>query len=373
MKNENRENRNATVIAVIIALLIGAGGMYAALYFGLPITTSTVINKSEKEVTITDTGIADAVEKLYDSVVVVLVYSDGKSVASGTGFVYKKTDSKAYILTNNHVVNTNGKTTVKVKFTDEREEEVKVEGTDVYTDLAVLSLSSNKVESVASIGSSEKMRLGDTVFTIGAPLDTEYSWSITRGVLSGKDRMVEVSLSTSPSSQSDYVMKVLQTDASINSGNSGGPLANANGEVIGITNMKLVSNGIEGMGFAIPIDDAIEYAETIISGETIKRPKLGVNMINLADTWTLYQNRISVNTELTSGVVVAKVENNSPASVAGLQKGDIIIALGDNKIQNFAQLRYNLFKHKVGDTVTITYERDGKNEKAKVVLNATLD
>lgn len=369
MKNEKNVNKNVTVIAVIIALLIGSGGMYAALYFGLPITSSTIINKSEKEVTITDTGIADAVEKLYDSVVVVSVYKDEKLAASGTGFVYKKNETKAYILTNSHVVNMSGNIKVKVKFTDGREEEVKIEGNDTYSDLAVLSLSADKVEFVASIGSSEKTRLGDTVFTIGAPLDTEYSWSITRGVLSGKDRMVEVTLSSS--SQSDYVMKVLQTDASINSGNSGGPLANANGEVIGITNMKLVSNGIEGMGFAIPIDDAIEFAETIIRGESIKRPLLGVSMINLSDTWALYQKRVAVKTELTDGVVVAEIKKGSPADTAGLKKGDIITALGDDKVLNLAQLRYYLFKHKVGDTVTITFERDGTVQKLKVILNAT--
>ena len=371
MKNQNKENKNISVIAVLIALLLGAGGMYAALYFGLPVTSNTIINKSEKEVTITDNGIADAVEKLYDSVVVISVYKDGRAVTGGTGFVYKKTDTKAYILTNSHVVNLNGNITVKVKFTNDTEEEVTVEGNDVYSDLAVLSLSASKVDHVASIGSSEKMRLGDTVFTIGAPIKTEYSWSITRGVLSGKDRMVEVSLTSSSSSQGDYVMKVLQTDASINSGNSGGPLANANGEVIGITNMKLVSSGIEGMGFAIPIDDAIEYAETIIKGETIKRPKLGVSMINLTDTWTLFQQRLAVNTELNNGVVVAVVEKNSPAATAGLQKGDIITALGDDKVQNYAQLRYYLFKHKVGDAVSITFERDGKTKVAKVILNAT--
>ena len=110
----NRENKNSSVIAVIIALLVGAGGMYAALYFGLPITSSTIINKSEKEVTVTDSGIADAVEKLYDSVVVVVAYKDGKAVASGTGFVYKKTDTKAYILTNNHVVESASK--VEIEF-----------------------------------------------------------------------------------------------------------------------------------------------------------------------------------------------------------------------------------------------------------------
>ena len=372
MNNGRKGNSNFTVIAIIVALLLGAGGMYAALYFGLPITTSTIINKSEKEVTITDTGIADAVDKLYDSVVVVNVYRDNKAISGGTGFVYKKSDTKAYILTNNHVVNQSGNITVKVKFTDEREEEVKIEGKDIYSDLAVLSLKADKIISAASIGSSEKMRLGDTVFAVGCPIDTEYYWSVTRGVLSGKDRMVEVNL-TSNSTQSDYVIKVLQTDTTINSGNSGGPLANANGEVVGITNMKLVSSEIENMSFAIPIEDAIEYAETIISGTSIKRPKLGISMINLNDTWRLFQNRLAVNTELTSGVVVAAVEKNSPASTAGLQKGDIITALGDNKVKNLAQLRYHLFKHKVGDAVSITYERDGKTQVAKVVLNEILD
>lgn len=371
MNTKKTGTKNSVVIAIIIALLIGAGGMYAALYFGLPITSNTIINKSEKEVTVTDAGIADAVEKLYDSVVAVTVYRDGRLLGGGTGFVYKKTETKAYILTNNHVVSQSGNITVKVKFTDEREEEVKVEGKDVYSDLAVLSLKADKVTSVASIGSSENMRLGDTVFTIGCPLDAEYYWSVTRGVLSGKDRMVEVNLSSS--SQSDYVIKVLQTDTTINSGNSGGPLANANGEVIGITNMKLVSSDIEGMGFAIPIDDAISFAETIINGESIKRPKLGISMVNLTDTWTLYQNRLAVNTELTNGVVIADVQKSSPAANAGLKKGDIITALGDDKVKNLAQLRYYLFKHKVGDTVSITYERDGKIEVAKVVLNAVSD
>lgn len=374
MKNENTEivktKRSSSALLILAGLIVGAVIMYVVLRYIMPTGPSqTVINKSEKEVTVTDAGIADAVEKLYDSVVVVEVFKNNKIVASGTGFVYKNTDSKAYILTNNHVINISGKVEVKVIFTNGNEESVTVEGSDAYSDLAVLSLDSKKVEHVAEIGNSEKMRLGDTVFTVGAPLDTEYYWSVTRGILSGKDRMVEVSLSNSTTS--DYVMKVLQTDASINSGNSGGPLANANGEVIGITNMKLVSSGVEGIGFAIPIEDAISFADSIIKGESVKRPLLGVEMLNLSEKYALYTQGITLNTELTNGVVIVNVQKNSPASGAGLKRGDIIVSLGDYTVKNVATLRYALYRHSVGDTVTITYERDGKQETSKIVLNAS--
>ncbi len=343
--------------------------MYLLVYYVIPIdNSSTIINKSEKEVTVTDTGIADAVEKLYNAVVVVEVYQNNTLAASGTGFVYKTEGKKAYILTNNHVVDSKkGKVTVKVIFTNGKEEEVTVEGSDQYSDLAVLSLDAEDVISVAEIGSNDATRLGDTVFTIGAPLDTEYYWTVTRGVVSGKDRMVEVSLDNS--NTSDYVMKVLQTDASINSGNSGGPLANSNGQVIGITNMKLVSSGVEGIGFAIPIEDAVKFADTIIKGESIKRPLLGVSMLNLSDRYQLYTQGISLNTELTEGVVVVQVQKNSPSDNAGLKRGDIIISMDDEKVKNVATLRYNLYKHSVGDTANLVIERDGKQETIKIKLS----
>ena len=363
-----KKNGNKTVLASIISLFAGAVIMYLLVYYVIPIdNSSTVINKSEKEVTVTDEGIADAVEKLYDAVVVVETYDNNTLIASGTGFVYKTEKGKAYILTNHHVISDGN--AYKVIFTNGSSEDVTLEGSDEYSDLAVLSLDEDKIISVASIGNSEDMRVGDTVFTIGAPLDTEYYWTVTRGVLSGKDRMVEVSLTNSNTSTSDYVMRVLQTDASINSGNSGGPLANSNGEVVGITNMKLVSSGVEGIGFAIPIEDAIDFADTIISGDTIKRPLLGVSMLNLSETYALYQQRITLNTELTEGVVVVEVQDGSPADNGGLKRGDIIMAIDDDEVKNVATLRYYLYKHSVGDTVTIKYERSGKVETAKVKLN----
>lgn len=364
---KKKTNVGAVVLASIISLLLGSVGMYLLVYFVLPIdNSSTIINKSEKEVTITDQGIADSVEKLYDAVVVVEVLSNNKVYGTGTGFVYKTEGGKAYILTNDHVVSAVANANVKVIFTNGKEIDVTVEGSDKYSDLAVLSLDAKEVEYVAEIGDSEALRLGDTVFTVGAPLDTEYYWTVTRGIVSGKDRMVEVS--TDNSNISDYVMRVLQTDASINSGNSGGPLANANGQVIGITNMKLVSNGVEGIGFAIPIEDAVDYADKIIKGESLKRPVLGLSMIDLTNTPALYGERLVVNTELNEGVVIAEVQDNSPAAKAKFKRGDIIVGIDDADIKNIAALRYTLYQHQVGDTIEVTYERNGKLAKTTVKL-----
>lgn len=360
------KNTNSSFMLVLIAMLIGAAFTFTIIYFIFPVgDVNTVINKLEKEVTVTDAGIADAVDKLYDAVVVVEVYNNNTLSSSGTGFVYKANDKKAYILTNNHVIK--GGNLIKVIFTSGHSVETKVEGSDEYSDLAVLSLDKKDIVKVAEIGSSDEMRLGDTVFTIGAPLDTEYYWTVTRGILSGKDRMVEVSVSNS--NASDYVMKVLQTDASINSGNSGGPLANSNGEVIGITNMKLVSSGVEGIGFAIPIEDAIDFAEAIINGEKVDKPLLGVSMLDLSDRFYLYQQGITLNTELTDGVVVVEVQNGSPAAKGGLKRGDIITSLDTNSVKNVANLRYYLYKHSVGDEITIGFERSGEKKTTKIKLS----
>ena len=172
-KKIKERKRGNSLIASIITFFIGAVCMYLFVYYVVPIdNSSTIINKSEKEVTITETGIADAVDKLYDAVVVVELHQNGNIIASGTGFVYATEKDKAYILTNNHVVSAAGKANVRVQFTDGREEDVKIEGTDEYSDLAVLSLDADKIVSVAEVGKTDVSRLGDTVFTIGAPLNT---------------------------------------------------------------------------------------------------------------------------------------------------------------------------------------------------------
>ena len=159
-------------------------------------------------------------------------------------------------------------------------------------------------------------------------------------------------------------MTAIQTDAAINSGNSGGPLANANGEVIGITSMKLVSSGVEGMGFAIPIELATHYAEKLEKKEEVKRPYLGVSMYNVSDINTRYYD----SEKIKNGVYIDMVENDSPADKAGLEKGDIIVKLNDDEVTNIAYLKYYLYKYDVGDKVKLTVYRDDDKKTIELTL-----
>lgn len=305
--------------------------------------------KTIKDVTVTDTGIADAVEKVYDSVVTVKNYVRGQLYSTGSGFVFKTDDKYGYILTNYHVIN--GGSQVSVVFTNNKEENVNVVGYDEYSDIAVLAVEKSSIISIVQIGSSENLRIGDTTFAVGTPVDSSvYSWSVTRGILSGKNRIVQVD---------NYVMSVLQTDTAINSGNSGGPLCNSNGEVIGITNMKLASSQIEGMGFAIPIEDAIKNAESIISGEKISRPYLGVSIYDS-------NNYFSGET----GIYVESVEQGGAADKAGMKKGDKIIKVEDVEVSNTSYFRYQLYKYNIGDKIKITVVRDGSEKVLTVTLKS---
>jgi len=357
-----RKDKRLNIIIIIAAFFVGALGMYALVNFG-PKSVQTIINKSEKEVTVNENGIADAVEKLYDAVVVVGAYKDGMLASNGTGFVYEEDEKYAYILTNSHVVN--GSTSVKVKFTNNTVENVEVVGDDSYSDIAVLKIDKSKIIKVAELGDLNNSRVGDTVFAIGAPLDDEYSWTVTRGILSGKDRLV--SASSTNSTTQDMVMSVMQTDAAINSGNSGGPLANSNGEVIGITNMKLVSDGVEGIGFAIPIGDAVEYASELRENGKIERPFLGISMLDATDTYNLSRYRITLDMNQT-GAVVIQVQENSPADKAGLKMGDVITKIEDYEVESVARLKYYLYKYSPGDKVKVTYIRDGKTKTDTITL-----
>ncbi len=352
--NSQKTNYGFFIVLSFFTIVLSMLGAYLVVTLcAKPVEVKTI--KDYSNIKIDDTGIAGSVLKVYDSVVVVETYSSNKLIATGTGFVFKADDDYGYILTNHHVI-ADGKN-FKVKFTNGEEVEVSVLGSDEYSDVAVLKVDKKYVISVSELGSSKDMLVGDTTFVIGAPLDASaYSWTVTRGILSGKDRLVEVASSTYKS----VVMNVLQTDTPINNGNSGGPICNAKGEVIGIVNMKLSSSKIEGMGFAIPIEVAIEYAENFMNGKTIIRPYLGVAMYDLAGS--------IFSTE--TGIYLRAVEAGSPADKAGLKEGDVIIKIDDKEVPSSAYLKYELYKHNVGDEVTITYKRDNKEQTTKVTLGS---
>lgn len=352
------------ILIGILLITIGACGMYFVLQ-ALPGTT--IVNKSEKEVTVNENGIADAVEKVYDSVVIVNVYSNGKIYGSGSGFIFKRDNNKYYVMTNNHVAE--GADSIKVVLSDDSTYDTTLVGMDRYLDIAVLAFESNKDHSISEIGSSSNARVGDTVFTVGAPIDSSvYSWTVTRGILSGKDRKVTVS-TNSNSNVADYIRTALTTDAVINSGNSGGPLCNSNGEVIGITNMKLVSSGIEGMSFAIPIDEAMQYANKLLNGEDVSRPAVGITMSDIANSaYIYYYYGIRVPENVTSGVIVTSIVKGSPAEKGGIKTGDIVIELHGSKVSSMAEFKYELYKYKPGDNVKIKVNRDGNEKELDITL-----
>lgn len=346
--------------------------MFALLKW-TPLINDVLGNSGGNVVTRNDTqvyeknSLAAAVDKIYDAVAMVSAYQNDTLISTGSAFVYKTDNNYGYLLTNYHVVE--GADSVTLTMSDDTEAEATVLGGDEYLDLAVLRVDKSNVSMVANIGNSEDMNLGDTVFTVGTPMGEEYRGTVTSGILSGKDRMVSVSVSNSNSN--DWVMRVLQFDASINPGNSGGPLLNANGEVIGICSLKLVDDEIEGMGFAIPIEYAMNHIESLEKGEEIEWPVLGVSMVNANDTTGLYRNGITIDRNITEGVVVVQAERGSGAAEAGLTTGDVITAIDGEEVADSAYLRYELYQHQAGDTIKITYIRDGKENTVDVTLGGS--
>lgn len=362
MKSSIRVKVIIQVFLIVVAFLLG--GLFTLLLFKINprgVTSSYNIIKDDTQV-YEKGSLARAVKKVYDAVVAVENYENGEVVGTGTGFIYKVDDKYGYILTNEHVL---GKAkSIKVVLTSNEEVTTKVLGKDGYLDLAVLQIDKKYVTTIASIGSSENMNLGDTVFTVGSPLGTNYRGSVTSGILSGKDRLVTTSVSDSDNY--DWVMKVIQIDAPLNPGNSGGPLLNVNGEVVGICSLKLIDDKIEGMGFAIPIEYAMSHVESLENGVKIKWPLLGIGMEDVTDS-NLQINNISLD-NIKEGVIVTNVKKNTGAEKAGIQKGDVIIKINDSDVKDIAYLKYELYQYQAGDTIEVTFIRNGKKKTVKVLL-----
>lgn len=365
---QNSDKKTRIIVYTIFGLFLGVFLAYGIIY-KFPAIFQETITKIEKDVTVTDKGIADAVEKVYDSVIIVSTFKGNALYSSGSGFIYKIDNKTSYIITNHHVIADGDN--FKVTYTDGEEVEAECLGGDQYADIAVLKVKIKDDYKAVDIGTTESLRVGDTTFTVGAPLDHVYSWTVTRGIISGKERLVEVAVDSAYNT--DYIMNVLQTDAAVNSGNSGGPLCDSNGEVIGVISAKISSTGVEGMGFAIPIETAIEKAEQIINGESSEYPYMGISMVAVSEISRFSEYyRYTNNGEITTGVMVIDVEKNSSAANAKLQTGDIIVEINGNKISNVAYLRYELYKHNVGDTIKVTIMRDGKEKIVSVKLSSKL-
>lgn len=313
-----------TIIASITTFFIGCASMYMIIRT-YPLNMSNINNNTnvvDRKFTVSEIGLSTGINNVYDSVVVVQNYKNDKSNGIGSGFIY---NNDGYIMTNSHVIE--GASNIKVMLMSGDAVDATIIGDDEYADIAVIKIDKKYVTKVATLGSSESINVGDTVFTIGSPISSEYYGTVTRGILSGKNRLVNVTVESS----NDWIMNVMQTDAAINPGNSGGPLCNANGDVIGINSMKLVQSQVEGMGFAIPIEDAISYANMIVNGEKIKRSYLGLRMVNVSSTYNFANEDIKIDSKVISGVAIIEILKDGPCNNTGLKKGDVITKIGDYK------------------------------------------
>lgn len=349
------------IVVIIVCVALAICGTWYFMRNNGEVVTGTKKNVTIKE----DNSISEAIDKVYDAVVVVDNYSRGRLTGYGSGFVYKKDSKRGYILTNYHVVE--GADEVKVELTSGEEVDAEVLGTDEYTDIAVLGIDPDVVTTVAELGDSSEAKLGDTIFTVGTPVSQDYAGTVTKGIISGENREV-----TLENDGQEYVMEAIQIDASINPGNSGGPLVNMNGQVIGVNSVKLVESSVEGMGFAIPIEVATAQLDKLENGKEVERPVIGVSLYDVNNIAALYQQGIKLDDSIKNGVVVNSVEADSDADKAGLKAGDVILKIDGTDVRNSAHLKYILYKHNIGDSVKLTISRDGKERELTLQLTKRL-
>lgn len=266
----------------------------------------------------------------------------------GSGVIFRK---DGYIVTNNHVIS--GAKELIVSLPDGRSLKGKLIGADEMTDLAVVKVDAKDLPA-ASFGDSDKIVVGEPAIAIGNPMGLEFKGSVTSGVISALNRTLDIS---------DKRVKLLQTDAAINPGNSGGALVNADGEVIGINSAKVAANGVEGMGFAIPINTVQNIINEIMDKGYVARPYLGVSVFD-PETAGRYGYQLNID----KGVYIFQLTLNGPCGKAGLQRGDIILKIDDEETNSVSDLRGKIAEKKVGDTVKVTFDRNGKEQSADVVL-----
>ncbi|USK28138.1 trypsin-like peptidase domain-containing protein [Bacillus sp. CMF21] len=283
---------------------------------------------------------------------------------TGSGVIFKKDGETAYIITNNHVIE--GASSIEISYSDGEKSKAELVGADPLTDTAVLKIDSKFAKTVADFGDSGQLRAGERVVAIGNPLGLDFSRTVTEGIISGTDRTIPIS-----TSEGSWELNVIQTDAAINPGNSGGPLLNMSGQVIGINSLKITQDGVEGLGFAIPSNDLQPIVDELLEKGKVDRPFLGVGLLDLSEVPEQYRtNTLQLPNEITEGVFVQGVSPSSPAAEAGMQEGDVIVAMNETKIKNSNELRKFLYSQtSIGDKIDVEFYRQGEKVTEKITLS----
>jgi S1-C subfamily serine protease len=281
------------------------------------------------------------------------IFGTRRAPIVGTGVIV---DSRGYILTNSHVVADGQSEEVKVILYDGKELPAEVVWQEKSLDLAVIKVNASNLP-VAELGDSDKLEVGEIAIAIGNPLGLNFERTLTQGVISGLNRTIPLS-----STGTETIENLVQTDASINPGNSGGPLLNAAGQVIGINTAKISSG--EGLGFAIPINTAKPIVDQIIEKGEFKRVYLGIRGVEV----DMIESTTGTDLQAEYGIYIVEVVADSPAEEFGLRAGDVIQKVQDSTIKSMGALQKELYKYRPGDKVTVTFMRNGKEEKAEVTF-----
>ncbi|WP_195962072.1 S1C family serine protease, partial [Clostridium perfringens] len=347
--------------AVIVAILggaIGAGGVYYAFKNSIPVSTlennsNTSVNPPAFKGEDGALTVPQVVEKVTPAVVGVSTkslvrdqfFNVKEQEGLGSGFIINE---EGYVVTNYHVIN--GAQEVKVIFSDGKEVNAKVVNYDAERDIAVIKITDDvKMPGIAQLGDSSTVKAGEEVIAIGNPLGKEFSSTVTKGIVSSPNRKMKT--------ENGNVLDYIQTDAAINPGNSGGPLINSKGEVIGINTAKKVGEDIEGIGFAIPINEV----KTRLGSLSKPILKLGITARTVTP-------ELAKENKLEEGVYVVGVQEFSPAEKAGLKIGDLIVEFGGKRVKTLEELNQVKSQYNDGDSVPVEIIRDGKKVNLNLIL-----
>lgn len=388
LETKKSVNFKSNVFVPFLSGIVGAG-LVVGLCFGVPNIKEKLVTYNPSEISDSgssknsksnNSGVVDyvslnnysdtavfAASKVLPSIVGIKVdytitsnFMQGMSQASqaeGSGIIISE---DGYILTNNHIINSSDssiyyevseatKVTVYL-YNDETPYEATIIGTDEQTDLAVIKIDKTDL-TAAELGDSDSIKIGEFAMAIGNPLGMESS--VTSGIISAVNRSVTTDDGTT--------YNLIQTDAAINSGNSGGALVNAEGKVIGINTLKLSGSGIEGMGFSIPINETIEIYKDLIDHGKVLRPYIGIGGVDLDEASAEYY-------KLPTGIYVKEIYSNSPAVLADLKQGDVITAIDGTKVKSMEELNEVKNNKNIGDEVTLDVYRNGKTISVKIKL-----
>ncbi|MGC5326460.1 S1C family serine protease [Brevibacillus sp. SYSU BS000544] len=398
-QTENKRNRQSGTGRMILTSVTSAviGGMVVLLMLptlsktgyipqlqqGAPMSMNETIPASPVSTSVqpisinVDTATVRAVSKVENAVVGIIniqrvnnFWSEEQNPVEsgeGSGVIFENMKGKARIITNYHVIE--GAEKIQVSLPSGEKVDAKVLGADALTDMAVLEIDGSKVTQVAELGDSSALKVGEPAIAIGNPLGLKFSRTVTQGIVSSLNRSMPVDVDND--NQTDWELDVIQTDAAINPGNSGGALVNIYGQVIGINTMKISREGVEGLGFAIPINDVKKITEQLVKDGQLKRSVIGITPRDLTNVPRYHwKETLRLPDEVNAGVVVMKTAEFTPAYKSGIREYDVITKLDNQDITNSAQLRkYLTLNKKPGDKVVVTYYREGFKKTATVTLS----